>query len=207
VLALLAAFALPATAAPPRDPAAALLARLARPPPASTAFIEVSYSGMLDHPLIVSGELHWLGGDRLERDVEKPWREVAKIDDGELSVQRGNGAVRRMPVARAPQVGAVLAGFRALLDGDAAALSHDFTLSVQGGNARWVLTLTPRAGTLRDRIASIVIDGRGNAPRCMTLHEAGGDTTVTLLGEMAQAGLPSAAPLQSALLARCRNGT
>lgn len=185
--------------------AQSLLAKLARTPPVSTPFIEVSYRGVLSRPLVVEGTLRWLGDDRLERDITQPFKETAKAGDGELSVQRGNGEVHRMPLVRAPQVGALLAGFRALLGGNLATLEQDFTLAAQGDDARWVVTLTPRTTTLRRQLASIVIDGRGREPRCLTVTEANGDGSITLLGAMASAGLQSAAPLQSALAARCRN--
>ena len=171
----------------------------------STPFVQVSYRGVLVHPLVVSGTLRWLGGDRMQRDIEKPFKETANIGDGELSVQRGGDEEHRMPLARAPQAGAMLAGFRALLGGDASALDRDFTLSAQGGDAHWVITLAPRTDQLRQRLASIVIDGRGQEPRCLTVNDADGDTSITLLGAMAGQGLRSVAPLQAALAARCRN--
>lgn len=189
------------------DLAQTILKSLAQPGSAQVAFIEVSYRGMLDRPLITSGTMKWLGGDRLERDVEKPYRAVAKIGDGQMSVERAGHPAQTMPIARAPQMGAILAGFRALLGGDTQALSRDFEVQATGNPARWLLTLTPRAGELKRRVQSIMIDGRNGAPRCMTLNETDGDTTITLLGTLAQQGLQSAAPLQSAVLARCRNGS
>jgi len=194
----------PAFAAAP-GLAGTVLAGMAKRDSAQTAFIEVSYRGMLDRPLITSGEMKWLGGDRLERDVEKPYRAVAKIGDGQMSVERAGHPAQTMPISRAPQMGAILAGFRALLGGDTATLSRDFEVKAVGSPARWVLTLTPRASELEHRVRSIVIDGRNDAPRCMTLNESDGDTTITLLGRMAEQGLQSTAPLQSALAARCRN--
>ena len=185
--------------------AASLLAKMAKTPPVSTPFIQVSYRGVLDRPLVVSGTLRWLGGDRLERDIDRPFREIAKIGGGEMSAQRGGGEVHRMPLRQAPQVGAMLAGFRALLGGDVSALDRDFTLSAQGGDAHWVITLAPRTDQLRQRLASIVIDGRGQEPRCLTVNDANGDTSITLLGATAEQGLRSVAPLQAALAARCRN--
>ena len=185
--------------------AESLLSGMARTPPVSTSFVQVSYRGVLDRPLVVSGTLRWLGGDRMERDIEKPFQETAKIGDGELSVQRGAGGVHRMPLARAPQAGAMLAGFRALLGGDVSALQQDFTLSAQGGAAHWVITLAPRTAQLKRQLASIVIDGREHEPRCLTVTDANGDSSITLVGAMAEAGLRSAAPLESALAARCRN--
>ncbi len=187
------------------DLATTILSHLGKPGSAQTPFIEVSYRGMLDRPLITSGTMKWLGGDRLERDVEKPYKMVAKIGDGQMSVQRGSGAVQSMPISRAPQIAAILSGFRALLGGDVAQLSQDFDVKAAGNEARWVLTLTPRSNELKARVQSIQIDGRNDAPRCMTMTEADGDTTITLVGEMARVGLPSTAPLQSALAARCRN--
>lgn len=186
--------------------AQSLLANMAKPPPVSTPFIEVSYRGVLDRPIIVSGTMQWLGGANLRREVVKPFTATATIDAHELTVQRGHGEVHRTPLARAPQVGAMLAGFRALLGGDVATLQQDFDVSAQGGQAHWVVTLAPRSDALKRQLASIVIDGRDDAPRCLTVNDANGDTSITLLGAMATAGLQSTAPLQSALAARCRNG-
>jgi outer membrane lipoprotein-sorting protein len=193
-----------AVAAPPTL-AESLLAKLAKTPPVSTPFVQVSYRGVLDRPLVVSGTMKWQGGDRMQRDIEKPFVAVAKIGDGEVSVQRGKGEVHRMPIARAPQAGAMLAGFRALLGGDVEALQQDFSLSAEGGDAHWVVTLTPRTDLLKRQLASIVIDGRNAEPRCLTVHDANGDTSITLVGELATAGLRSDAPLLSAVAARCRN--
>ncbi|HEX7324894.1 MAG TPA: LolA-related protein [Rhodanobacteraceae bacterium] len=197
------AVAQPPVAAP--SLAQTLLAGIARTPPASTPFVQVAYRGMLDRPLVVSGTLHWFGGDRMQRDVVKPFRETAKVTNGELSVQRGNGKTRHVPLARAPQVGAMLVGFRALLGGDVTTLQRDFTLSAQGAEAHWVVVLTPRTAQLRRQLDSITIDGAAHAPRCLTVRAADGDSSITLLGAMATAGLRDAAPQESALAARCRN--
>jgi len=202
--ALLTLLPIAALAANP-DLAQTILARMARRDSAQTPFIEVSYRGMLDRPLVTSGQMKWLGGDKLERDVEKPYQAIARIGDGQMSVERAGHPAQTVPISRAPQMAAIIAGFRALLGGDTAALSRDFEVRAAGNPARWVLTLTPRAGELKHRVQSIVMDGRNDAPRCMTLTEADGDTTITLLGTMAEQGLQSAAPQQSAVAARCRN--
>lgn len=182
-----------------------LITQIAKAPPVATPFVQVSYNGVLSRPLVVSGTMRWLGGDRLERDIDKPFAETAKIGSGELSVQRGSGEVHRIALARAPQAGAMLAGFRALLGGDVTALAKDFSMSAEGDSARWVVTLSPRTAALKQQMQSIVIDGRGKDARCLTVTAANGDATITLVGALAQQGLRSVAPLQSALAARCRN--
>ncbi|TAN04973.1 MAG: outer membrane lipoprotein carrier protein LolA [Rhodanobacteraceae bacterium] len=202
-LALLALTLATAAAAPPL--AARLLAGMARTPPTSTPFVQVSYRAVLARPIIVLGTLRWAGGDRLERDIEQPFRQTAKINGGEISLQRGSGEVQHVPLAQAPQVGAMLAGFRALLGGNLTVLQQDFVLTAEGDPAHWVVTLTPRTPALRQQLASMVIDGRAHDARCLTVHAANGDTSITLLGALARRGLQSAAPLQSAVAARCRN--
>lgn len=205
VAALVLAVAAPAFAATSAPLADSLLARVAQKPPVATPFVQVAYRGVLDRPLVVSGTLRWAGGDQLERDIEQPFKETAKVGNGEIAVQRGNGAVHTVALAQAPQVAAMLTGFRALLGGDAAILAQDFVVAAAGSEAHWVLTLTPRAADLQHQLQSIVIDGRAGTPRCLTMHEANGDSSITLLGPLATAGLRSAAPLESAVAARCRN--
>ncbi|HEX7370879.1 MAG TPA: LolA-related protein [Rhodanobacteraceae bacterium] len=204
VLAVTVAISTAAFAAAP-SLAQSLLASMAKTPPVSTPFIQVSYRGVLDRPLIVSGTFKWLGGDQMERDIAKPFKATAKIGNGELSVQRGSGEVHRMPLSRAPQAGAMLAGFRALLGGDVSALQQDFALSAEGSDAHWVITLSPRSDALKRQLRSIVIDGHDHEPRCLTVRNPNGDSSITLVGAMAKQGLESAAPLESALAARCRN--
>jgi hypothetical protein len=58
---------------------------------------------------------------------------------------------------------------------------------------------------MQRQLGSIVIDGGGDSPRCLTLTDANGDRSITLVGQLAEQGLRSAAPLESALAARCRN--
>lgn len=206
-LAALAMLASGAAAVPPTPPLTeTLLAAMAKTPPVATPFVQVSYRALLDRPLVVSGSMRWLGGDRLERDVLKPFKETAKIAAGELSVQRGGGAVHRISLARAPQAGAMLAGFRALLGGDLTALQQDFLVSAARDDRRWVVTLTPRSDALKRRLVSIMIVGAGSEPRCLTVNETDGDSSITLVGAMARGGLQDDAPREQDLAARCRSG-
>jgi hypothetical protein len=185
--------------------ARALVASLGRPAPASTPFAEARFMKMLDQPLVVSGELAWLGGDRLERRVEQPNREVSTIADGEVSQQREGREPRRFSLKRAPQLQILLDSFVAMLGGDATRLEQAFAIQYSGNDARrWTLTLTPRDPKLVRTVSRIEIDGAGNEPRCMRMQEADGDLAVDLLGDLA-AKMP-AAPTRDALAALCRGG-
>ncbi|MEO8855929.1 MAG: LolA-related protein [Burkholderiaceae bacterium] len=189
--------------APAASSTQALIAALGQPAPAHTAFAEARFLQVLQTPLVVSGELSWLGGDQLQRRVDQPQRETATIADGEVTQQREGKSARHFSLKRAPQLQVLLDSFVALLSGDAARLDKSFEIT-QGGNAdgAWTLTLVPRDARVAKTVASIRIDGVGNQSRCMHMQEADGDLAVDLLGPLATK-MP-AAPTREALQALCQ---
>lgn len=158
---------------------------------------------MLDKPLVVSGELAWLGGDALERTVEHPAREVSTIAKGEVTQQREGRATRSFSLKRAPQLQLLLDSFVALLGGDASRLEQAFAVQHSAdGSGHWTLTLTPRDAKLAQTVSRIDIDGSGNEPHCMRMEEADGDVAIDLLGAYA-AKMPTA-PTREALATICK---
>ncbi len=122
---------IPSRAAPEGNApdAHALVAGLKREAPARTPFSEVRFSGLLDRPLILHGELEYDGPGKLARRVDTPYKENMTIENGEASVQRGDKPVRKFSLSQAPELEGFLRGFAALLGGDADALKRDFELS------------------------------------------------------------------------------
>ncbi len=163
-----------------------LIAALGQPAPARTPFAEARFLKMLDKPLVVSGELAWLGGDQLQRRVDHPNPETASIANGEVTLQRAGKSTRTFSLTHAPQLQVLLDSFVALLSGDGSRLQQAFAIS-QGGEARgaWTLTLTPRDAKVAKTVASIVIDGESRQSRCMQMQEADGDLAIDLLGPLA----------------------
>lgn len=170
---------------PDNADAKALVASLKRPAPARTPFAEARFMKVLDKPLVVSGELSWLGGDRLERRVDKPAKEVSTIADGEVTQERDGRKPRTFSLKRAPQLKILLDSFVALLGGDASRLDESFDVHLGRDADRWALTLTPRDPRLAKQIASIQVYGSGDQPRCMRMNEVDGDTSIDLLGDLA----------------------
>ena len=192
-----------AAPAPASSSAQALIAALGVPAPARTPFAEARFMQVLDQPLVVSGELAWLGGDRLQRQVMQPHQETATIADDEVTLQRAGKSPRRFSLGRAPQLQVLLDSFVALLSGDAGRLQQAFEIR-QGGDpaGAWTLTLVPRDAKVAKAIASITIDGAGRESRCMRMQEADGDLAIDLLGPLA-AKMP-AQPTREALQALCQ---
>ncbi|HEV2682093.1 MAG TPA: LolA-related protein [Rhodanobacter sp.] len=181
-----------------------LMAALGQPAPAHTTFAEARFLQVLDRPLVVSGELSWLGGDRLQRRVDQPQQETATIANGEVTQQRAGKSPRRFSLKRAPQLQVLLDSFVALLSGDVARLQQSFTINQSGDVAgRWSLTLLPRDAKVAKTVASIRIDGYAKVSRCMHMQEADGDLAIDLLGPLATQ-MP-AQPTREALQALCQS--
>ncbi|HWU76504.1 MAG TPA: LolA-related protein [Rhodanobacter sp.] len=184
--------------------AQALIAALGQPAPAHTAFAEARFLKLLDRPLVVSGQLSWLGGDQLQRRVELPRQETATIADGEVTQQREGRRPRHFSLRHAPQLQVLLDSFVALLSGDAARLQQAFEIRQSGvADAAWTLTLVPRDSSVARTVASISINGYGHQSRCMQMQEADGDLAIDLLGPMA-AKMPSQ-PTRAALQSLCES--
>ncbi len=200
--------ALPSSGAAPEsalaapDPAA-LIASLAQSPPARTRFTEVRFSGLLDRPLILSGELEYLGPGQLAKHVASPWQETIRVEAGEAVIQRGDKPPRRVALAQVPELEGFLRGFSALLGGDAPALARDFELAVQGSAANWQLHLKPRDARLARRISAIEVDGRGSTARCFQTRDADDDLGILLVADLATIDLPTR-PSSRRLQALCR---
>ncbi|MFC4820129.1 LolA-related protein [Dokdonella ginsengisoli] len=196
---------LPSRAAPPEagPDAAAIVAGLKRETPARTAYTEVRYSGMLDRPLILRGELEYLGAGRLGKRVEQPYREQTTIADGSATIRRGEREPRTFALGQAPELEGFLRGFTALLGGDAQTLQHDFTLTASGSAANWQLQLKPRDARLARRVRAIEVDGANGTPRCFRTHEGDGDLAILLVDTLAATKLTTR-PAKSELDLLCR---
>lgn len=166
---------------------AALVASLRRPVPADTAYAEVRFLHVLRRPLELRGELHYGGAGQLGKRVDAPYRETTTIAGTDVSVWREGRDERKFSLERAPELGALLSGFSALLGGDAAALNRDFTVEAARRDESWQLKLTPRSPALAKQLSAMIVDGRGSEPSCFTLREADGDSSTMLLGKLAQA--------------------
>jgi hypothetical protein len=179
-----------------------LIDRLARAAPARTEFVEARYSPLLREPIVVSGELAYLGPAHLDRDVTSPYREHTAIRDDSVSIEREGEPPRTFALKRAPELRGLLAGFAGVLAGDSAAVKRSFSVTAHGTDEAWSLELTPVEPSTQRRLTRIVVTGQGREPRCLLVFGARDAATVMLLG----AGSPSLAPdvPLPELLGRCR---
>jgi hypothetical protein len=167
-----------------------LLAKLARPAPATTPFVEVRYSKLLDQPIVVKGQLEYHEDGALVRAVNEPFRERTEIKGETVTIERVGRSPRRFSLKRAPELRSMLAGFGAVLGGSRASLEQDFNLALKGDSMHWRLAMTPKVPTMGKYVHDIVIQGRENEPKCVVVTQPDDEASVMLVGKAASATLP-----------------
>jgi hypothetical protein len=194
---------LPAMAEVPQavDPAW-ILAKIARPAPSRTGFVELRDSKLLKAPLRIAGEYRHPDAATLVREVRTPYAETTTIRAGEAVIERAGKSPYRVSLARVPELAGLQASFGALLAGDRRQLEQHYTLQGTGDRQHWRLSLAPKDAALARRVRGIVLHGRGAELRCIeTLPARGGDVQRTLLAGAARDAARVADP--AALAALC----
>ena len=158
-----------------------ILAKLQRPLPASTPFLELRGSRLLKSPLRISGHYVRPDADTLVRDVHSPYQETTTLSGGEARVARVGQSMRRFKLARAPELAALQASFGALLSGDRDQLERHYSLAASGTTGNWQLLLTPKDARMAVKTRGILLHGRGSELRCIETMTAAGDAQRTLL--------------------------
>jgi len=173
-------------ATPSERDADALIARLAKPAPATIEFTEVRFSRLLREPLIVSGELGYSGATSLDRRVTTPYREQTSIRGESVKVEREGEKPRSFALKHAPELRGLLTGFSSMLSGNVAALRQAFNVKATGSGDAWTLQLSPTDTKAQRRLQKIEVAGSDTEPRCFSMTTADGANSVLLLGAIAK---------------------
>ena len=170
----------------------ALLASLARTPPAQTRYVERRESPLLDQPLLFAGQLEQPGAGKLIKTVEGARRERMEIDGDRVRVEREGRRVRSFSLQRAPELSALAASMDALLGGDADALDALYHVRLEHDGSSWRIELDPRDARLRKRVLGMQLLGIDRSWRCLDLQLDGGENSRMWLGDAAARAATSA---------------
>ena len=183
-----------------------LIERIKQPAPSTIAFTEVRFSRLLKQPLIVSGQMGYLGPGNLDRNVEHPYREHTEIRNDSVRVLREGESDRSFALNRAPELSALLLTYSSLLSGDRVAVERAFRLQADGDSAQWTLELTPVDARIQRRLKQVSIIGKDEMPQCFAIYTGDGGVSIMLLGAIATKDL-SPTITEVALLQSCRIGS
>ncbi len=172
------------TAATPPD-VSALIASLAQPLPAQTAYFEQRESPLLSEPLAFSGELQRPALGELIKRVAVPQIERTRIADGRVTIEREGQPARQFSLKRAPELIVLTSSFEAILSGDFGLLKKHYEIAIEGMAEAWSIRLVPRDARLAKRVLGLQLLGSGGDLRCIDLVLAGGESSRMWLGEAA----------------------
>jgi Outer membrane lipoprotein carrier protein LolA-like len=144
---------------------------------ATAHFVEWKFVHVLSRPLQSSGTLDFVAPDRLQKRTLTPVPGRLTVEGDRLTVQQPVGSARALSLSEVPEIGALVAGIRATLAGDAATLLRYYTATVSGSVRDWSLLLEPRDNRLRDLLTLIRIQGSGVTIRSIETLERDGDRT------------------------------
>jgi hypothetical protein len=154
-----------------------LMATLAKRKAGEARFAEERFVSGLDQTLRYTGTLSFSAPDRLERQTLTPRRESFVVEGNQLTLQRGD-RLRRLALDSVPELAAIVAAMRGTLSGDGSVLRRYFEATVDGGAARWTLTLVPLDFRLLGVVRRLRIDGMHADVRLVELQLADGDRSV-----------------------------
>ena len=183
-----------------------ILARIARPVPSRTPFVELRGSKLLKAPLRISGEYRHPDAATLVREVRAPYAETTTIRAGEATIERPGKASRRVSLSRYPELAGMQQSFGALLSGDVVSLQRHSRWPSAGRRVSWRLVLAPLDAALAKRVRGIVLHGRGAELRCIATEPAGGgEVQYTLLAGAARDAAARPDADVAAIVALCGN--
>lgn len=163
-----------------------LMSQRAQQTSGEARFTEQRFVSSLDQPLNFSGTLSFSAPDRLARLTQLPRAESFVVDGDNVTIERG-GRVRHLALEAAPEMAALVAALRGILNGDAALLQKHFQPTLSGSLAQWTLTLVPRDSRLATALRQLRLEGRNADLRLVEVQLSDGDRSVMTIEPMAPA--------------------
>lgn len=161
-----------------------LMSRLAAVQESHARFQEEKRIAILTEPLKLSGTLHYVRPDRIEKHITQPYAESMRIKGDQLEWET-QGKTRVLSLRSQPQLWALAESLRATLAGDLAALQQHYKVRLDGTPGQWSMTLEPRYDSLSQFIEQIRLQGENNRLRQVEIIEANGNRSLMKIEETA----------------------
>lgn len=152
-----------------------LMRTLAQAKEGKASFVEKKTIGIIDKPLVSSGELAFTAPDRLEKRTIKPVSESLILEGDSLTIEQADKRRLKVRLQDHPEVAAFVESIRGTLAGDRLALERAYTLELTGSIDKWQLVLTPVQAQMAKLITRIRISGALGDVKAIGFEQADGD--------------------------------
>jgi hypothetical protein len=113
--------------------------------------------------------------------VLDPQKESVVFEGDSVTVRTAEGSVHTLDVDDHPMVQGLVAAFQATLQGRMEELAERFSVALEGGEADWRLTLTPKTAAMKEALSAVILSGRAGTIRTIRIETADGDSSVMTL--------------------------
>ncbi len=158
-----------------------LMHLLAQNKSGKATFVEKKYIGILDRPIVSTGDLSFVAPDRLEKRTLTPKPESLVLNGDILTIDRPGKRRMRVSLEEHPEVSAFIESIRGTLAGDLSVLQTFYTLQLTGSVEKWQLVLTPKQQRLSLIFSRIRIEGSHADVNTIELDERDGDHSVMVI--------------------------
>ncbi|MBS1207758.1 MAG: putative transrane protein [Proteobacteria bacterium] len=162
-----------------------LMQQLALSKSGHASFVEKKYIGIVDKPVVSSGELFFTAPDKLEKRTLKPRAESLVLDGQRLTIDRPDKARLSLNLQDYPEAAAFVESIRGTLAGDKSALEKVYRLTLNGTQEKWQLILLPKYSRMSDLVSRIVVNGTQGEIRRIDFDLPDGDRSEMLVTKVA----------------------
>lgn len=161
-----------------------LMQILSRNKTGQATFVEKKYIGIIDKPVLSSGELSFKAPDRLEKRTLKPRPESLILEGDKLTVSQFEKRSISINLQDQPEVASIVGSIRGTLLGDLTALEKNFQIGLSGTEQQWKLELIPLEISAAKLISRISIRGNAADIHSILFEQADGDRSEMQISKM-----------------------
>ncbi len=162
-----------------------LMQLLAHRGSARATFVEKTYIGIIDRPLVSTGDLSFVAPDSLKKRTLTPKPESLVLRGNTLTVTQPGKRRIKVNLQEHPEIAAFVESIRGTLAGDLSALNKFYVLRLTGTMGKWRLVLIPKRQRLSRIFSRIRISGSHANINTIELDQHDGDHSVMVVTQVA----------------------
>jgi hypothetical protein len=152
-----------------------LMQTLAQNKEGRASFVEKKYIGIIDKPLLSTGDLAFTAPDRLEKRTIRPVSESLVLEGDSLTIEQADKRRVKVRLQDQPEIAAFVESIRGTLAGDRLALEKVYALELSGTMEKWLLVLIPTQSRMAKLISRIRISGVLGDIKAIVFEQNDGD--------------------------------
>lgn len=143
----------------------------------TSRFAETKHIGLLRHPLSSAGQLVFIPGQGLYRQLNSPFPHELLMTDSAIYQRHASGLTETLTLDKLPVAKAFIEAFLTVFSGSWNTLHRHFHVYFATRGSKWQLGLKPTHPMIAKLISCLVLDGEQERLVALHVQETNGDIT------------------------------